>query len=150
MRWGPFRIKRNFGVPIVVISEEAEPLGTKKSKNSFSQKIVKIGNLFWDNLVLIETNVSSDEIAHFDVTSKWTPLHTSKFLRQKRNFGCPALYFLAFPNKATFVEKKTHTPALVKKIDKLRAGHLKFFVRGTEQLYVLLRKSRQLQNCAWT
>ena len=35
-----------FGTAIVVISEEAEPLGTKKSKNSFSQKIVKIGNLF--------------------------------------------------------------------------------------------------------
>ena len=48
-----------------VISEEAEPPETKNRKFTLAEKIVKIGNLLLANLRVIETNVSSDEIAHF-------------------------------------------------------------------------------------
>ena len=48
-----------------VISEEDGLTGTKKSKTPSAEKIVDEGYLFLANLGLIETNVSSDEIAHF-------------------------------------------------------------------------------------
>ena len=50
---------------MVVISEEAEPLETKNWKFTSAENIDRIGNLLLANLRVIETNVSSDEIAHF-------------------------------------------------------------------------------------
>ena len=55
----------SFGTDMAVISEEAEPPETKNWKFTSAKKIVKIGNLLLANLRVIETNVSSDEIAHF-------------------------------------------------------------------------------------
>jgi hypothetical protein len=45
----------------------------------------------------------------FDAKPKQMPRLSNNFSRQTRNFRCPGLHFLSFPDKLTIVEK-FHTP----------------------------------------
>ena len=66
----------------------------------------------------------------FDATPKQTPGLSPIFSRRTRNFKCPALHFLAFAKKLTFVEI-IHTPALVYRLEcdsqNQRQGILRFW-----------------------
>ena len=71
----------------------------------------------------------------FDDTPPQTPCVSNNFLSRTRNFGCPALIFLSFPDKLTFVRNTSHTgPLELNNVNlsandkKWRAGHLKFLV----------------------
>ena len=44
-----------------------------------------------------------------NATQKRTPCFSTNFLRRTRNFRCPALHFLSFPDKPIFVRNRSHT-----------------------------------------
>ena len=108
-----------FSTDMEVISEEDELTGTKKSKTPSAEKIVDEGYLFLANLGLIETNVSSDEIAHF-----WCQFIILTFRDEQETLDALPFIFCHFQTNR-YLSKKFQTPALVKK----RAGHLKFLSR---------------------
>ena len=95
---------------VLIVSEVAWPPGTKKSKMSVSRKNTRCRVPFslylWDSSRQMFRWM---KLRIFDATPKRSPGLSTNFLRQTRNFRCPALHFLSFVGKLIFVRNTSHT-----------------------------------------